>query len=100
MPIYEYRCGNCGERVEVLIRPSAALRQGSGHRPSTGSGHRSDSGAPSCPQCGSPLLEKLFSAPNVISRWGQPSGGGTCCGREERCAAPPCSTGETCRRDY
>jgi hypothetical protein len=104
MPIYEYLCKNCGERVEVLIRPST-LRQaqddaGSGHRPSTGSGHGSGSGAPSCPQCGSPLLEKLFSAPNVISRWGQPSGGGTCCGREERCAAPPCSTGETCRRDY
>ena len=64
-------------------------------RPSTGS----DSGVPNCPQCGSPLLKKLFSTPNVISRWGQPSGGGTCCGREERCAAPPCSTGETCRHD-
>jgi predicted nucleic acid-binding Zn ribbon protein len=95
MPIYEYRCGNCGERVEVLVRPSTALRRGSGQ----GSGHRSGSGAPSCPQCGSSLLEKLFSAPNVISRWGQPSGGGTCCGREERCAAPPCSIGEVCRRD-
>jgi putative FmdB family regulatory protein len=80
MPIYEYRCGNCGERVEVLIRPNR--------------------GAPSCPECGSSLSEKLFSAPNVISRWGEPSGGGTCCGREERCAAPPCSTGETCRRDH
>jgi putative FmdB family regulatory protein len=79
MPIYEYLCRNCGERVEVLVR--------------------SGSGAPSCPQCGSPLLEKLFSAPNVISRWGQPSGNGTCCGREERCATPPCSTGEVCRRD-
>jgi putative FmdB family regulatory protein len=80
MPIYEYLCRNCGERVEVLVR--------------------SDSGVPSCPQCGSSLSEKLFSVPNVISRWGQPSGGGTCCGREERCAAPPCSTGEACRRDY
>ncbi len=79
MPIYEYLCRNCGERVEVLVR--------------------SGSGAPCCPQCGSPLSEKLFSAPNVISRWGQPSGGGTCCGREERCATPPCSTGEVCRRD-
>jgi putative FmdB family regulatory protein len=92
MPIYEYLCGNCGERVEVLVRPSTALRPGSGHR--------SGSGAPCCPECGSPLSEKLFSVPNVISRWGQPSGGGTCCGREERCAAPPCSTGETCRRDH
>jgi putative FmdB family regulatory protein len=88
MPIYEYLCRNCGERVEVLVRPS------------TGSGHRSGSDAPRCPQCGSFLSEKLFSVPNVISRWGQPSGGGTCCGREERCATPPCSTGEVCRRDY
>lgn len=80
MPIYEYLCRNCGERVEVLVR--------------------SGSGTPSCPQCGSPLLEKLLSIPNVISRWGQSSGGGTCCGREERCAAPPCSTGEACRRDH
>jgi len=95
MPIYEYRCGNCGERVEVLVRPSTGRRG----EPVEPSGHRSGSGAPSCPECGSPLSEKLFSAPNVINRWGQPSGGGTCCGREERCAAPPCSTGETCRRD-
>ena len=80
MPIYEYLCRNCGERVEVLVR--------------------SGSGAPCCPECGSPLSEKLFSVPNVISRWGQSSGDGTCCGREERCAAPPCSTGEVCRRDH
>jgi len=80
MPIYEYLCGNCGERVEVFVRSS--------------------SGTPSCPQCGSPLSKKLLSVPNVISRWGQPSGGGTCCGREERCAAPPCSTGGTCHRDH
>ena len=96
MPIYEYRCGNCGERVEVLVRPSTPRQA----RDDAGSGHRPGSGAPSCPECGSPLSEKLLSVPNVISRWGQPSGGGTCCGREERCAAPPCSTGETCRRDY
>jgi putative FmdB family regulatory protein len=80
MPIYEYLCRNCGERVEVLVR--------------------SDSDAPSCPQCDSPLSEKLLSVPNVISRWGQPSGGGTCCGQEERCAAPPCSVREVCRRDH
>jgi len=95
MPIYEYLCRDCGERVEVLVRPST-LRQA---QATAGSGHRSGSSAPCCPECGSPLSEKLLSVPTVISRWGQPSGGGTCCGREERCAAPPCSTGETCRRD-
>ena len=79
MPIYEYRCGNCGERVEVLVR--------------------SGSGTPSCPNCGSPLLEKLFSVPYVMSGAMPRSGGRTCCGREERCATPPCSTEQVCIRD-
>ena len=32
MPIYEYRCGTCGDRVEVLVRSLAAT--------------------PRCPDCG------------------------------------------------
>jgi len=77
MPIYEYRCGNCGERVEVLVR--------------------SGNEEPRCPNCGSTLLEKLFSAPYVMSGKSRPPGR-TCCGREERCDVPPCSMEETCWR--
>jgi len=76
MPIYEYLCNNCGERVELLLRSGGET--------------------PLCPNCGSPLLKKLFSAPHRMSER-RPSGR-TCCGREERCATPPCSTGEECRR--
>jgi hypothetical protein len=51
---------------------------------------------PRCPNCGSTILQKLFSAPHIV-REQRPSGS-TCCGREERCATPPCSTGEECGR--
>jgi putative FmdB family regulatory protein len=43
MPIYEYRCGECGHETEVLQRISEA--------PLT-----------DCPQCGKPALSKLVSA--------------------------------------
>ncbi len=76
MPIYEYRCQDCGKRVEMLLR----------------SGDES----PRCPSCGSALLEKLISTPYVLSGGRLP--GRTCCGQEERCATPPCSTEEGCRR--
>ena len=79
MPIYEYRCQNCGEKVEVLVRMGTST-------------------PPACPNCGNPLLEKLFSAPYVMRGGGRPAGL-TCCGREERCEAPPCSTDGLCRRD-
>jgi putative FmdB family regulatory protein len=78
MPIYEYRCGQCGERTEVLVRAGTT--------------------APSCPNCGSPLLEKLFSAPYVMNAETARPKGRTCCGQAERCATPPCSTEEGCRR--
>jgi putative FmdB family regulatory protein len=41
MPIYEYRCGNCGERFEELTAADAA--------------------APTCPRCGGET-ERLLSA--------------------------------------
>jgi putative FmdB family regulatory protein len=79
MPIYEYSCRNCGERVEVLVRSSYTV--------------------PLCSHCGSPLLDKLFSIPYVMGQRSHNAGGGTCCGQEERCATPPCSTGGSCRRE-
>ncbi len=78
MPIYEYLCRECGERVEVWLRSG-------GERPH-------------CPNCGSPLLKKLFSAPYVMSKGREHPVGTTCCGREERCATPPCSPDGECRR--
>lgn len=79
MPIYEYRCGACGERVEVLVRSSLTT--------------------PQCPACGSPLTDKLFSVPNVLSGRTQRKPGHTCCGADERCNAPPCAEGGTCCHD-
>jgi putative FmdB family regulatory protein len=79
MPIYEYRCGACGRRVEVLVRSSAARAL--------------------CPDCGSPLEEKLFSVPYVMSSETRRPAGQTCCGQEERCDRPPCSGGGVCRHD-
>jgi putative FmdB family regulatory protein len=79
MPIYEYRCATCGQRVEMLVR--------------------SHTTAPSCPACGSPLTDKLFSVPHVLTDEVRRTAGHTCCGREERCDTPPCSGGGACRRD-
>jgi putative FmdB family regulatory protein len=79
MPIFEYHCRTCGERVEVLVRSSASK--------------------PHCPDCGNPLTDKLFSVPNVLSERTRRPAGHTCCGQEERCESPPCSQGGECRHD-
>jgi putative FmdB family regulatory protein len=79
MPIYEYKCHVCGEVSEFLI---------------SGSSERS---APSCPGCGNRNLERMISAPNLLKN-STTASGKTCCGREERCETPACSTGNRCRR--
>lgn len=61
MPLFEYRCGECGEVTEVL--------------------ESRDSGEKHvCPKCGSEKMDKVFSAFGVDSRGGgsAPSGGGSC----------------------
>jgi putative FmdB family regulatory protein len=78
LPIYEYNCHNCGQRVEVLILAGR--------------------GDPACPNCGAPLSDRLISTPNVIGRHYQRAPGSTCCGREERCDLPPCGDDDSCRR--
>jgi putative FmdB family regulatory protein len=77
MPIYEYRCRDCNVRFEMLVRAGTAI---------------------TCPHCGSSSLDKLLSAPVMLSGQTARQAGRTCCGREERCDTPPCSVGETCRR--
>ena len=74
MPIYDFRCGGCGVVSEILLREG-------------------DPNMATCPHCGSGDMRKLFSTFNTISK-GPGRSGTTCCGREERCSAPPCSADE------
>jgi putative FmdB family regulatory protein len=78
MPIYDFKCKYCGRVFEMLVR-------------------NTESQAIICPDCGGGSLEKLISSP-VLVKASRPTSGGTCCGRAERCASPPCSGGEGCRR--
>ncbi len=77
MPIYEYRCRDCDATFEALVRDDVAVF---------------------CPHCGGSSLEKLISAPFISSGRTTRPVGHTCCGREERCDAPPCSEGSACWR--
>jgi len=75
MPIYEFRCIECGKIAESLIRTSLEKE------------------VPACPECGSTRLERLISASNiqkasmVAPRCGKDS---TCCGSSTPCESPPC----------
>ena len=48
MPIFEYKCENCGREFELLVKPSAIAE---------------------CPECQSPRLQKQISsfAPGISS---------------------------------
>jgi putative FmdB family regulatory protein len=81
MPIYEYKCKDCGKRIEILQKS------------------QSQTDLLNCPYCGSTQMEKLLSSPGAIMIGGSNPKGTTCCGRTERCDAPPCSSDGTCRRD-
>jgi putative FmdB family regulatory protein len=78
MPIYDFKCGECGRVTEILIRDT-------------------DGQEIKCPDCGG-SLEKLISSSTFLMKAASPASGRTCCGRSERCETPPCSTGEGCRR--
>jgi len=77
VPIYDFKCEDCGQVSEILVRNSDDTTQ--------------------CPGCGGVNVQRLIAAASVI-RMDGPTPGHTCCGREERCEAPPCSTGDTCYR--
>jgi putative FmdB family regulatory protein len=66
MPIYEYHCGECGERFELFVR--SATRQA----------------APTCPKCGSLKVQK------AISLFGVSATGGS-----NRTSAASCGSGPT-----
>jgi putative FmdB family regulatory protein len=67
MPIYEYKCQDCGENSEFRIISQAQAP------------------ALTCKSCGSRKLNKLMSVP-VISSGKSVTSGQTCCGRNERCS--------------
>ncbi|HIE17091.1 MAG TPA: zinc ribbon domain-containing protein [Dehalococcoidia bacterium] len=77
MPIYDFKCRQCGEVSEILLRDSGQTAR--------------------CSNCGSEDVEKLFTTSYLITTEPKMSGT-TCCGRAERCDTPPCSTGGVCRR--
>ena len=78
MPLYEYHCPACDKRVEVLLLSAASEAR--------------------CPECGGPLGRRLISVPYVARRSGERLEGLSCCGREDRCDAPPCEDSGVCRR--
>ena len=78
MPIYEYKCKACGQTSEVLVQSFFSPP------------------APKCPDCGKDM-ERRLSPPVMVTEKGRHSGK-TCCGREERCKKPPCSSGGSCHR--
>lgn len=80
MPIYEYKCKDCEKVIEIFQRTYEGK-------------------SISCSHCGSKNIEKIFSVPGVVKLDDSSTKGTTCCGREERCDTPPCSTGDGCRRD-
>jgi putative FmdB family regulatory protein len=77
MPIYDYRCRQCGEVSEVFLRGRDAERA-------------------RCPNCGSETLERLPSAFSVVSSGAAVAT--TCCGRDNPCDVPPCSADGVCHR--
>ena len=78
MPIYDFRCHECGKVSEIFLRGT-------------------EGEVAHCPDCSSENLERLITASYMI-KMDAPSAGTTCCGRAERCEAPPCSKNEACRR--
>jgi putative FmdB family regulatory protein len=80
MPIYEYKCQQCGAVSEYLV--------GVGYDDSI-----------ECKECGSSEMSRILSAGSFTLHPLQRPAGRTCCGREERCERPPCSEEGACRRD-
>lgn len=92
MPIYEYKCRDCGKISQFLV----GVNQQDGEISAEGG---SASGR-KCSFCQSKKLDKIFSK-SFISAGRHTAGssdGSTCCGRTERCDTPPCSGDGVCRR--
>jgi len=73
MPIYEYKCNQCGRISEFRITSQYQVN------------------SLRCRDCGSPQLDRIISAPAIStsrSTEGNYSSGQTCCGRDHGCSSP------------
>ena len=77
MPIYDFRCRECGKVSEIFLRFTEQVA--------------------CCPACSSDNMERLILTSYTI-KMGTLAPGTTCCNRTERCDTPPCSTEGVCRR--
>jgi putative FmdB family regulatory protein len=82
MPIFEYRCNDCGTVSEFLV------------------GVSQETPAIQCSSCGSSKLEKMLSASNFVSKQSAPIPAGceTCCGSGEPHEAFSCAKSSYCPR--
>ena len=81
MPIYEYKCKNCKQEVEIFLKTINTKNI-------------------NCPQCGSDKLEKQWSVPAVLKGSGAVSGEMPCCGSSERCEMPQCPANMGCGGEH
>ncbi len=72
MPIYEYRCSDCGKVTEVLVLGRSQQ--------------------PACSHCGGTRVAKLVSAPNAVIKSGSSSGSSDM----GSCGGSTCGTGGCC----
>jgi putative FmdB family regulatory protein len=81
VPIFEYKCGDCGKTFEILELPGSARKE------------------PICPACSSAKLFKLISAPFLPSAVGKPANDDLhahtpCCGSNSE--SQGCTPGSCC----
>ena len=81
MPIYEYKCEECGAVTERLQKSMQGEKK------------------PACSKCGSSKTSRILSTSFVSVKGGSSSQGATCCGRDTRCETPPCASDNVCRRE-
>jgi len=80
MPLYEYRCLQCGKVTEILARTSKE-------------------GPCPCSFCGSADTEKMVSVTGILRSGARKTGDKTCCGESQRCDHPRCEETGHCTRD-
>ncbi len=81
MPIYEYKCQDCGKVIEVFVRVvNQEIDLSYLH-------------------CNSKNLHKIYSTPSFVRTENSTSKGSTCCGATERCDRPPCTDEGVCQKN-